>query len=158
MGDQGQWWRGISNMIKEKGGIPFSELDTRKKQVIDGVKLAVASEEWDDASRLAKNVVIYDKLIELNRYIMEADVISIAESISPTLDGEFDPLVKANNEEGIKLAIEKYIPGLVGGGKSRKRKSRNRKSRKRKSRKGKSRKGKSRKRKSRGRKSKRRNR
>ena len=99
----------------------------------------------------SKNVVIYNKLIELNRDIMEADVIRTAESMSPTLDAEFDPLVAANNEEGIKLAIQKYIP-TFGGGKSRKRKSRSLKSRKRKSRK-----RKSHKRKSRGRKSKRRN-
>lgn len=152
MGDQGEWWRGISDMIKERGGIPFSELDSQKMVVINGLKLAIAGDEWAEASRLAKNAVIYNKLIELNRDIMEDDVIRTAESISPTLDAEFDPLVDTKNAEGIKLAIQKYIPAF-GGGKSHKHKSRKRKSRKRNSRK-----RKSRKRKSRGHKSKRRNR
>ena len=155
MVDRGEWWRGISNKIKEKGGISLRELDKEKQQVINQHELAEKAEEWAEASRLAKNVVIYNELIKLNRNIMEDDVIRVANSMSPTLDAKFDPLVEANDEEGINLAIKEYIPIKdMASLKSRKRKSRKRNSRKKR----KSRKRKSRKRKSRGRKSKRRNR
>ena len=144
--DRGEWWRGITDNIRQKNGIAPSDLEAEKQQVINGVKLAVNAEEWGAASRLAKNVAIYNKLIELNKYIIEADAIRIAREMEPMLDEEF----KDNGDQTkIREAILHHIPTLMdGGGKSRKRKSRKRKSRKRKSRK----------RKSRGRKTKRRNR
>jgi hypothetical protein len=155
MGDK--WWNGILEEIKSKNGISKDKLTEDKQQRINQLNLSIATENWDEAQRNAKNIIIYDELIKLNQDIIEADVIRIAESMSPTLDAEFDPLVEANAGEAIKLAIQKYIP-LLAGAKSRGRKSRKRKSRGRKSRKRKSRKRKSRGRKSRVRKSKRRNR
>ena len=158
MVDTGQWWFGIIQKIKgEDGtgvGISESELQSDAQQRINQLQSAIQIEDWNEAQRNAKNIIIYEKLIKLDRDLIEADAKRIGDEWGPEIDAEFDPLVQDGiTAETINTAIEHFIPAGVGGGKSRKRKSRRLKSRKLKSRKRKSSKRKSRKRKSRGRKS-----
>ena len=153
MGDSGKWWKGIIDKITgDMGGkMTNEELKSEKQHVISQLKLDAEADEWEEVSRLAKNVKIYDKLIKLQKDITKMDARQMAEKMEELLDEEFKPVMpgQSGHDEFLKK-VEALAPGfddddyLTEFGamkpKLKRRKSRKRKSRKRKSRKIKSKK------------------
>ena len=154
MEDTGKWWQGIIDQITgyliADIKITDEELKSEKQQVIRGLELAAASDEWEDVSRLAKNVIIYDKLIQFKKDITVADVEKTAEGMKVLLDAEFNPGTpgQSDHEQFLKnvaaLAppadLEDFSEFGAMKPKSKRRKSKRRKSKKRKSKRRKSKK------------------
>ena len=153
MGDSGKWWQGIIDKITGKMGQKMTndELKGEKQQVISQLKLDAEADEWEEVSRLAKNVKIYDKLIDLQKDITKMEAERMAKDMEELLDEEFQPVMpeQSGHDEFLKK-VEALAPGFDGDDdfseigamkpKLKRRKSRKRKSRKRKSRKIKSKK------------------
>lgn len=152
MGDSGKWWQGIIDKITgDMGGkMTNEELKSEKQHVISQLKLDAEADEWEEVSRLAKNVKIYDNLIELQKDITKMDARQMAEKMEELLDEEFKPVMpgQSGHDEFLKK-VEDLAPGFDDDDfiefgamkpKLKRRKSRKRKSRKRKSRKIKSKK------------------
>jgi len=152
MGDSGKWWQGIIDKIAgDMGGkMTNEELKSEKQHVISQLKLDAEADEWEEVSRLAKNVKIYDNLIELQKDITKMDARQMAEKMEELLDEEFKPVMpgQSGHDEFLKK-VEALAPGFDDDDfiefgamkpKLKRRKSRKRKSRKRKSRKIKSKK------------------
>ena len=152
MGDSGKWWQGIIDKIAgDMGGkMTNEELKSEKQHVISQLKLDAEADEWEEVSRLAKNVKIYDNLIELQKDITKMDARQMAEKMEELLDEEFKPVMpgQSGHDEFLKK-VEDLAPGFDDDDfiefgamkpKLKRRKSRKRKSRKRKSRKIKSKK------------------
>ena len=155
MGDSGKWWQGIIDKITGDSGLEKmtnDELKREKQQVISQLNLTARADEWGEVSRLAKNVIIYDNLIELQKDITKMDARQMAEKMEELLDEEFKPVMpgQSGHDEFLKK-VEALALGFDDDDgdfsefgamkpKLKRRKSRKRKSRKRKSRKIKSKK------------------
>jgi hypothetical protein len=158
MGDSVKWWQGIIDRITgylmEGIEITDEELESDKQQVIRGLELAAASDEWGDVSRLAKNVIIYDQLIQFKKDITVADVEKTAEGMKEVLDAEFNPGTPGQSDhEQFLEKVAALAPGFDDADfdfsefgamkpKYKRRKSKRRKSKKRKSKRRKSKKSK----------------
>jgi hypothetical protein len=159
MEDTGKWWQGIIDQITgyliEDIKITDDELKSEKQRVIQQIKLVAAVDEWSEVSRLAKNVIIYDKLIEFEKDITVADVEKMAEGMKVLLDAEFNPGTPGQRDhEQFLEKVAALAPGFDDAGfddadfsefgamkpKSKRRKSKRRKSKKRKSKRRKSKK------------------
>ena len=158
MADSGKWWKGIIDKITGDSGLEKmtnEELKSEKQHVISQLKLDAEADEWEEVSRLAKNVKIYDKLIKLQKDITKMDARQMAEKMEELLDEEFKPVMpgQSGHDEFLKK-VEALALGFDDDDgddgdfsefgamkpKLKRRKSRKRKSRKRKSRKIKSKK------------------